>query len=684
MSADKKITIEEAAEKGLLSADIAQEKRDALKQLFPEVFTEDKIDFEQLRRVMGDWVEPGKERYGLNWPGKAECMKVIQAPSIATLKPARKESVNFDETENLFIEGDNLEVLKLLQKAYFGKIKMIYIDPPYNTGKEFIYPDKYQENLDTYLDYTDQVDQDRKKFSTNTDTGGRYHANWLNMMYPRLYLARNLLTDDGIILISIDENEFHNLKKLADETFGETNYAGEIVWKNSSKNDQAYVSIQHEYILVYVKSKDANKGIWEERKEGLEEIYKAFETFKSKHGNDWDAIHKAALEWYKQFPEANPISNSKHYSWMDERGVYFPDNISGPNFGQYVYDVKHPLTGEVCKPPASGWRYPEETMKQRIHDDLVHFGKDHTTVPCNKTYLSDTERQSVTSVKYRDGRAASNRLKDSFGEKIFTNPKDEQLLSELFKAMDIGKDDMVLDFFAGSGSTAHAVFELNSETGSSVKFIAVQLPESLGAMSATATGGAKKVVKNAIKYLAEKQEPLTIAQIAKNRIKIAGEQFDSAKSESAELFETKGNLDTGFKAYYLDKSNFALWDGNAEKADDLAKQLEFHVDHIDQESSAEDILYELLLKAGFELTTKVQKQKMAGKDIYAVSDGAMLICLDKQITPELIDALADANPLQVICLDEGFKGNDQLKTNAVQTFKSRAKEDEEPIVFRTV
>ena len=261
MDAEKKLTMREAEDKGLLSQEVVEEKRAQLEQLFPEVFTEDKIDFEQLRRVMGDWVEPGKERYGLNWPGKADCMKVIQAPSVATLKPDRNESVDFDTTENLFIEGDNLEVLKLLQKAYFGKVKMIYIDPPYNTGKEFIYPDKYQENLDTYLAYTGQVDDEGKKFSTNTDAGGRFHANWLNMMYPRLYLARNLLSDDGIILIAIDDNEHSNLKLLCNHIFGEVNFVANISWKHTqqSKNDEPYFSRNKNEILVYRKSSELGR-----------------------------------------------------------------------------------------------------------------------------------------------------------------------------------------------------------------------------------------------------------------------------------------------------------------------------------------------------------------------------------------------------------------------------------------
>ncbi|WP_375210668.1 site-specific DNA-methyltransferase [Hyphococcus sp.] len=665
----------------LTSMDIAAEKRKALKQLFPEVFAEDRIDFDQLKLVLGDWVEPGKERFGLTWPGKAECMRIIQSPSVATLKPVREESVNFDETENVFIEGDNLEVLKLLQKAYFGKVKMIYIDPPYNTGKEFIYPDRFNEDLDTYLRYTGQKDSEGRKFSTNTDAIGRFHSNWLNMMYPRLYLARNLLREDGIILISIDENEFHNLKKLADEVFGETNYAGEIVWKNSSKNDQAYISIQHEYILVYVRNKDVNNGVWEERKEGLEDIYKAFDSFRAEHGNDWDAIHKAALAWYKQFPEANPITSSKHYSWMDERGVYFPDNISGPNDGQYVYEVLHPKTGKPVKQPSRGWFCPEENLKKLIAENRVHFGKDETTVPCLKTYLKSTENISITSLKIRDSRAASNRLRDLFGEKVFTNPKDEMLLKDLFKAMDIKDDDIVLDYFAGSGSTAHAVIELNRDTGARVRYVAVQLPEKLDSMHASATGAAKKITKNAIDYLTSKKRPPTISEIAKERLRLVGEQIQSSVNNTPGLFEDGQALDLGFKVYALDQTNFAIWRGETEE---LEEQIELHVQNVAPSATPEDIIYELLLKAGFPLTTKVKAEEMAGKTVYSVEDGALLICLDKEITPALIDALADADPLQVICLDEGFKGNDQLKANAVQTFKARAASRETEIVFRTV
>ena len=346
------------------SLNIVQDNLEKLKNLFPDIFSEGKIDFNKLRETLGDYLETDEERYNFTWHGKSKARHIAQTVSTGTLRPCKAESKHWDTTQNLFIEGDNLEVLKLLQKSYHKQVKMIYIDPPYNTGKEFIYPDNYQDNLDTYLEYTGQKDSEGRKFGTNAETSGRYHTNWLNMMYPRLKLARNLLRDDGVIFISIDENEQANLKRLCEDVFGENNFAGEIVWKNSSKNDQSYISIQHEYILCFVKSKIENPGQWEEKKDGVEQIYKAFETFRRKHGNNWKEIHKEALAWYKQFPESNPISNSKHYSWMDERGVYFPDNISGPNFGQYRYDVKHPLTNNVCKQPSSGWRFPEETMKQ--------------------------------------------------------------------------------------------------------------------------------------------------------------------------------------------------------------------------------------------------------------------------------------------------------------------------------
>jgi adenine specific DNA methylase Mod len=362
-------------------------------------------------------------------------------------------------------------------------------------------------------------------------------------MYPRLLLARDLLSKYGVIFISIDENEHAQLKLLCDEIFDDENFAGDIVWKNSSKNDQAYVSMQHEYVLTYVKSKVHNIGKWEELKEGLPEIYKAFEDFKKKHGNNWAEIHKEALAWFKQFPDSNPIKDSKHYSWMDDKGVYFPDNIAGPNHGQYVYDVIHPTTGEICKPPASGWRFPEETLKQRIKDGLVHFGKDHSVVPNNKTYLKNTEYQSLTSLKYKDGRVASKWLKNLFGVKdVFTNPKDSSVLMSFMKAISVTNDDIVLDFFAGSGSTGEAVIRLNAEDGGNRKFILCQLDEPID----------KK--KPAYQFCIDNDLPPLISSITIERIKRAGEEIakdiEEENSKSGMFEEHKKQIpDIGFKVF---------------------------------------------------------------------------------------------------------------------------------------
>lgn len=669
--------------------DIAEQRRDELKQLFPGVFTEttgvngeivETVDFERLKAELGtftDVYEGRRERYGMDWPGKRDCMRLIQEPTRATLKPCREESIDFDNTKNLFIEGDNLEVLKLLQKSYYSKIKMIYIDPPYNTGKDFIYPDNYQESLETYLTYSGLLDDEGKKFSTNVISEGRYHTKWLNMMYPRLYLARNLLTEDGVVFISIDEKEASNLLKLCFDIFGEENYAGEIIWKNSSKNDQAYISMQHEYMYCFVKDKSVNNGEWLQKKEGLEKIYKAMDSFWSKHSGDPKKVHEEALKWFKGFPESSPIYSSKHYSWMDKRGVYFPDNISGPNVGQYVYDVIHPVTKKVVKPPSRGWFCPEEKMLELITIDKVHFGADDTTVPCLKTYLKDTENVSLTSILFKDGRAASKRLKGLFGEQVFTNPKDEEALANIAKAIGLSDGDIALDFFAGSGSFAHSIYKLIAEDGLKVSSISVQLPEDLNAMVKAATGLSKKITQNAISYLNKKNKTLNLSELSKERMRLT---VSMLRDQYGQL-----DCDFGFKVFSLDKSSFEQWQSLADMTEDqLKKQLELHVNHIDEISTPEEILFELLLKAGFELTENIEELKLTNKTVFSIADGALMICLEDEITAELIDAIVEAEPMQFICLDKGFNGNDQLKANAVQTFKSKSQNSESELVFKVV
>lgn len=639
----KTVQSEQPEKLSLTSADIAALKREQMKELFPEAFSENKIDFDQLKRVLGEWVDAGKERFGLNWPGKAECVKIIQQPSIATLKPSRDESLEFDTTENIFIEGDNLEVLKLLQKSYFGKIKVIYIDPPYNTGNDFIYPDNYAETLDTYLAYTGQVDDEGKRFSTNTEATGRYHSNWLNMMYPRLYLAKNLLLEEGVIFISIDDHEQANLKALCDIIFGEENFIADIIWqkKFARANDAAYFSTMHDHILCYAKN---SKQI----------------------GND-NAWELNLLDRGEETPEG--YSNPDN----DSRGDWTSVVLSAKSGTEKLrYKIVTP-SGRVCLPPDGRyWAVNEEKLKELVKDNRIWFGKGGDGIPRLKTFLSEVQsglRPNTIWFHEDVGHNQEGRqeLKALFDDKaLFDSPKPVRLLKTILKIASDKSDFIVLDFFAGSSTTAHAVMAANSEDNGKRKFIMVQLPEIVDESSDVFKAG----------YA-------TIADISKERIRRASKKISKEIKEQLDL---KGNgiPDLGFKAFKLSQSNFKIWEGAVEKIEGLEKQLDLHVDHIASKSTQDDILYEILLKAGFPLTTKVEKTKMAGKQVYSIEEGALLICLEAEITEELIDTMANASPIQVICLDAGFKGNDQLKTNAVQTFKSRAQSKEQEIVFRTV
>ena len=619
----------------LQSMDVSAEKRAELKQIFPEIFHEDKIDFNQLKRVLGDDIAAGNERFGLHWAGKADCLKIIQQSSIATLKPARDESVNFDETENLFIEGDNLEVLKLLQKSYFNKVKMIYIDPPYNTGKEFIYPDKYSETLETYLRYSGQIDDEGNKFSTNTEREGRFHSNWLNMMYPRLYLARNLLRDDGVIFISIDDNEQANLKALCDQIFGEENFVANFLWKKKSTTSNvkdAQVSSQVDYQFCYRKS---DKTKIKQRIKSTEE---------------------------------------RCYPNYDEEGNYRTTVIEKKDSGSYKRDsMKFEILGKL---PREGkrWQIGKDTAnkleeQQRFIWDgekilLKIYDFDDVDTYSAQPNLLDNHGTSDT------GATLTNTKLFDIPE-LFDNPKPIDLI-KYFTNIVTNEDSIILDFFAGSATTAHAVMNLNAEDGGTRKYILVQLPEPCDEKTEAFKAGYKN-----------------IAEIARERIRRAGKKIIADNNGKLDL-NNNGTLDIGFKSFKLTPSNFRIWQGDTENMqnpdDEIAKQLEMHINHIDGDSTSEDILYELLLNAGYELTTPIETLTLADKEIFAFEADEIktFICLDKDLTATLFDEIAQQNPNQVICLDEGFNNNDQLKTNAVQTFKSRARQIEQEIIFRTV
>ncbi len=567
--------------------DIVSDNVKKLAQLFPAAVKDGEVDFDALREELGQFVEVGNEKYELTWAGKRNAKKIAQEDIIGkTLNFIPEDSKNADTTENLYIEGDNLEVLKLLRQNYYGAIKMIYIDPPYNTGNDFLYRDSFvmeQAESDLAEGTTDELGE---KFVINSKSKNKYHANWLNMMYPRIKTAKDLMTDDGTIFISIDENEVSNIKKVCNEIFGEENYAGEIIWKNSSKNDQAYVSIQHEYIVCYVKNKGSNKGLWSEKKDGLKEIYSAFEGFYERYGDDWERIHKEAMNWYKQFPESNPIYASKHYSWMDNHGVYFPSDISGPNYGQYRYEVIHPTTGKAVKEPSSGWRFPKETMEKKISEGTIHFGKDETTIPNNKTYLKDTETQSLTSIMYKDGRVASNKLNALMGDNYFTNPKDVDILVKLINAIGLSDGDVVLDFFSGSGTTAEAVMDCKLN-GKNLKYILVQLREDFDETREKVDAKARKVIDRCISFLDELKKPHYLSEIGKERILRAG---NIIQKESLDV-------DIGFKVFRIADSNIK-WNSltNAGQLD--LNQIEGNPDLVDFMPNAKDvdIVYELMLR----------------------------------------------------------------------------------------
>lgn len=670
----------------LTSLDVAQQRREELKAMFPGVFTEtendkgelvESIDFEKLKAELGtftDTFESRRERYGFEWPGKKDCLKLIQNPSVGTLAPNREQSVDFDQTENLYVEGDNLEVLKVLQKAYYGKVRLIYIDPPYNTGNDFIYPDDYTETLETYLAYAGFADSKGRKFSTNTSSEGRYHTRWLNMMYPRIYLARNLMREDGAIMVSINDAEVCSLKAILNDIFGEENFVSQIVWQRSKRGDAKLVANVHEYILVYTKNRQAaiDSGKWRQTKEGVDEVLAYYRGLRKKHSDDHETIREKMMAWYRSLEDDDPRKSHKHYNYSDERGLYFADNFAGPDDGRKNrprHDIFHPITGNPCKKPSTGWRWDKSKTDWALSQNppRIHFGPDETTIPNRKSYLEEINTEPFSSVFYADGRSATLEVEELVGKSVFPFPKNKEVLMKLISLV-CEDDDLVLDFFAGSGSTAHATLQLKFDDMLNVRFLLVQLPEPCDDDSVAKQKGFDN-----------------ISDIAKTRLRKAIAQY---KKDNRELFDSQQGGNTGFKVFELRPSNFRPWNAEAVAGNpqEIGRQLELHIDHVDVNATQEDILYELLIRAGFLPTQHVEVISLAESQVFSIADGALLICLEDEVTRELVDGVAEAEPMQFICLDKAFKGNDQLKANAVQTFAARnqGRDKAEQIIFRTV
>ena len=593
------------------SMNLVQENAKKLKEIFPEIFAEDKIDFDLLEQICcGGGVqklEDSKERYSLTWNGKARARQIAQEVSTGTLRPAKEESKNWDNTENIYIEGDNLEVLKLLQKSYHGKIKMIYIDPPYNTGKDFVYKDNFRANIENYKKVTGQVSEEGTKLTTNTDTDGRYHSNWLNMMYPRLKLARNLLTDDGVIFISIDDNEQANLKKLCDEIFGEENFVAQIAWRKSDNQANiGNIARVKEYILSYSKND------------------KLF------YLNKMELTEKA----------------KKEYRYKDDRGFFRRSILLHKTRGRYKYDLKTP-TGKILSGP---WMKSKEDIEKMSNEGMIYWTTGGEEQPYGKIYLDESDGQipnDFIGIEYGSNQEASLELEKLMQSRYFDFPKSVTLLKHLAK---IGSnlDNYILDFFSGSATTAHSVIQLNAEDGGNRKYIMVQLPELCDEDSEAYKAGYKN-----------------ICEIGKERIRRAGEKI---KSDESMPLENREKLDIGFKVFKLDSSNIKEWDTDAE---DLQQTLLDSIENIKSDRSSLDVLYEILLKYGLDLNIPIEENK----NFYLIGGGSLLVSLNKEINKEVINSICEEyKKLQeidkdfkttVILRDNSFK-DDEVKTNAIK------------------
>lgn len=623
------------------SLDIVNDNIARLKELFPEVLTEGKIDFKVLQDILGKEIEDEEEYYRFTWAGKAQARREAHKPSTGTLRPAKEESINWDTTENLYIEGDNLEVLKLLQKSYNNKVKMIYIDPPYNTGNDFVYKDNYKDNLKNYQQISGQIDDEGNKLFTNSESDGRYHSNWLNMMYPRLSLARNLLKDDGVIFMSIDDNEFENLIKLCNEVFGEKNFVENLIWKRRATppNDRI-IGKNHEYLIIFAKKIDDLVLNLQPRSEELNGRY------------------------------SNPDN--------DFRGAWVASDLSANGKGgriaeSCVFDIINPKTGVKYSPPSNKcWLYNEEKVQNLLSENRIGF-RENSGSPFLKRYLSEV-RQGSTLATILDSHGYSQdsakEIKEIFDADVFDFPKPTKLLKTILTT-GTSDSDIFLDFFSGSASSAVALMDLNIRDGKMRKFIHVQLPELTD----------KKT--EAYKY-----EYKTITEIGKERIRRAGkkiiaeetEKLNKLKSKNSLLEEdqeeinnlqlTINNLDTGFKVFKLDSSNIKGWDGNP---DNLVDNLFDSQDNIKTGRTEEDVLFEILLKYGLDLTLPIEQKIIEGKKVFSVGFGALFICLADGITSKVAEGIGAwkeaLNPevCRVIFKDSGF--GDVEKTNSVQTLK---------------
>lgn len=605
-----------------MTMNIEQANVEKLKEVFPEVFADGKVDFDKLQGLLGHYIADDKEKYSFSWKGKADSLRLAQKRSTGTLRPCKEESKNWDTTENLYIEGDNLEVLKLLQSSYLNSIKMIYIDPPYNTGNDFVYTDDFADGIARYKEVTGQATK------SNPETAGRYHTNWLNMMYPRLKLARNLLTDDGVIFISIDENEIANLRKICNEIFGEDNFVACIVWEKRftrSNNARLFASLT-DYILVY-------------RKSSVVDYLRAPRTEKS------DSIY------------SNP-DNDPRGVWTSVSYVNPATKEQRPNL---TYPIINPITGQEVNHPTNAWKYEYERHLIHVKENRLYWGANgENTYPRLKKFLCEVEDGMVPVNLWKredvgTTDAASKELSILMGAKIFDFPKPVDLVKFMSQIVASDKDSIILDFFSGSATTAHAVMQLNAEDGGHRKFICVQLPEKTDEQSEAYKAGYK-----------------TICEIGKERIRRAGEKI---KEENKDKKGIK-NLDIGFKVFKLDSSNLVKWDNTpTTDEEEVKKRIQQSLFYLVDGREDLDLVYEIMLKYGLSLTLPVKERKFDGVTAYIINhpDYKVLVCLAPNINLSAVEEMDKETIGTYIFADRCF-ADANILSNTEEILKKKDKE----------
>ena len=626
----------------LKSPDLVNENFEKLAELFPNCVTEGPegkaIDFDLLKQELNHAVVEGnKERYRLEWPGKREAIVTANLPTTKTLRPVREDSVDFDNTENIYIEGDNLEALKLLQESYLGKIKMIYIDPPYNTGKDFVYKDNFSKDAQEELIDSGQKDEYNQRLVANPETAGRYHSDWLSMMYPRLKLARNLLTDDGVIFISIDDNEASNLRKIGDEVFGEINFESQIAWRrrHNQPNDKSkMIAKVSENILVYAK----NSQILKERKTyyGL-------------------PLSEKRISEYTN-PDNDPKGKWTSNPWKAAIGrggsKYKLETINGT-----VHD-------EV-------WYGSLGTFKEHVKEGRVHWTDGGSGFPRIKIYVDEAKKSGQAGInffthhKFGSNQDGSLELQKIMGQEgLFDNPKPLKLLKSLIKLATLKDGDIILDFFSGSGGIGQAVYQLNQEEKTNRQFILVQLPENLNDSLKSADSTSKRTIENAIKFLKQIGKPKILSEIGKERIRRAAKKIKE---------ETGADIDYGFRVYRLDSSN--MQDVYYTPQDYDQGKLDFLADNVKPDRTADDLLAQVMLDWGLPLSLKIEQAKILGKKVFKVAENSLYACFDEGIDEDFAKEIAKDAPLRVVFKDSGFK-NDTAKTNVKQLLKQLSPETE--------